>query len=397
VPGDALGLDLAEELQALRPFGMGNPAINVLVPAAKVSDVRPMGGGRHVRFSVTSGGLRSRAVGFGIAAGSGALGKGDTRHDLAARLEANEWQGAVEPRLVVRSLHPLADSDACDGPGGCSSCNCRRDDESWWSAVWAAYEATQPAPLRTPEREARAVVDRRGEGALGLLGDLMTTGESLLVLCADVSRRAAVLERDLEPARFGRGPWTRLSEHCGSGAPEAAGDLVLADHAGIAASPARAGRFAHVFALDPPASHAWHSLMAASGPGFLHLAWGEAEVEFARALVEHQHGLRPHLTAVYRALGALDPPGSAIPRVALEGDGRHPRPASLVGNCMRVLAELDLARFQRSSGTVSCTIMNGKRVELERSETFRACSSAGGECLRYLSSLTPRARSARAA
>ncbi len=43
VPGDALGLDLAEELQTLRPFGMGNPAINVLVPAAKVSDVRPMG------------------------------------------------------------------------------------------------------------------------------------------------------------------------------------------------------------------------------------------------------------------------------------------------------------------------------------------------------------------
>ena len=115
VPGDALGLDLAEELQALRPFGMGNPAINVLVPAAKVSDVRPMGGGRHVRFTVTSGGLRSRAVGFGIAPGSGSLGNGETRHDLAARLEANEWQGAVEPRLVVRSLHPVEEAEECDG------------------------------------------------------------------------------------------------------------------------------------------------------------------------------------------------------------------------------------------------------------------------------------------
>ena len=115
VPGDALGLDLAEELQSLRPFGMGNPAINVLVPAAKVSDVRPMGGGRHVRFSVTSGGLRSRAVGFGITPGSGALGNGGTRHDLAARLEANEWQGAVEPRLVVRSLHPVEEPEACEG------------------------------------------------------------------------------------------------------------------------------------------------------------------------------------------------------------------------------------------------------------------------------------------
>jgi hypothetical protein len=171
---------------------------------------------------------------------------------------------------------------------------------------------------------------------------------------------------------------------------------VLADHAGLAASPQLAHRFAHVFVLDPPTSASAESVLQ-NGSGFLHLGWGPAEIEFARALVEHQHGLRPHLTAIYRALEALSPPGSAIPRAALEGEGRHPRAASLAGNCMRVLAELDLARFQRSSGTVSCTIMNGKRVELERSETFRACSSAGEEGLRYLSSLTPRARSARAA
>ena len=68
VPGDALGLDLAEELGRLRPFGMGNPGVSVLVPAARVSDVQPMSEGRHVRFTVTSGGVRSRAVGFGIGA-----------------------------------------------------------------------------------------------------------------------------------------------------------------------------------------------------------------------------------------------------------------------------------------------------------------------------------------
>jgi hypothetical protein len=64
---------------------------------------------------------------------------------------------------------------------------------------------------------------------------------------------------------------------------------------------------------------------------------------------------------------------------------------------MRVLEELNLARFQGSSGTVSCTITNGQRAELERSETFRACAAAGEEELRYLSSLTPRAVSVRAA
>ena len=389
VPGDALGLELAEELQALRPFGMGNPAINVLVPAAKVSDVRPMGGGRHVRFNVTSGGLRSRAVGFGITPGSNALGGNGTRHDLAARLEANEWQGAVEPRLVVRSLHPLEETENRDAAGP-------DDDAEWWKAAWTTYEGSAPATLQTANRELRTVIDRRGEGALGLLGDLLTTGESVLVVCADVSRRAAVLDRDLEAGRFARRPWVKLAAHSCASAAAGEADLALADHGGLAAAPQLLDRFTHVFALDPPASASGDELLRA-GPGFLHLGWGAAEVDFARAVVEHQHGLRPHLTEVYRALEALDPPECPIPRSALDGAGRHPRGAFLAGRCMKVLAELDLARFQGSSGTVSCTITNGKRAELERSETFRACSAAGEEGLRYLSSLTPRAASVRAA
>jgi single-stranded-DNA-specific exonuclease len=369
---------------------MGNPAINVLVPAAKVSDVRPMGGGRHVRFNVTSGGLRSRAVGFGISPGSGALAGNGVRHDLAARLEANEWQGAVEPRLIVRSLHPLEDDVEC------STCTCDDDDAEWWKAAWATCEGTEPNSPRTANRDLRTVIDRCGAGALGVLGDLLTTGESVLVVCADVSRRAAVLERDLESARFARRAWVKLAAHCCAAAVDSDADLVLADHAGLAAAPQLLDRFAHVFALDPPVSASGSDLLR-SGSGFLHLGWSSAEVEFARAVVEHQHALRPHLAEVYRALGALNPPGCPIPRSALDGDGRHPRGAFLAGRCMRVLAELDLARFQGSSGTVSCTIINGKRAELERSETFRACSAAGQEGLRYLSSLTPRAPSVRAA
>ncbi|KKM26629.1 hypothetical protein LCGC14_1582790, partial [marine sediment metagenome] len=35
IGGDAVGLALAEELDALRPFGMGNPGVNLLLPAAR--------------------------------------------------------------------------------------------------------------------------------------------------------------------------------------------------------------------------------------------------------------------------------------------------------------------------------------------------------------------------
>ena len=46
VGGAGLGLDLAEELERLAPFGMGNPGVRLLVPSARVRDVRPMGGGQ---------------------------------------------------------------------------------------------------------------------------------------------------------------------------------------------------------------------------------------------------------------------------------------------------------------------------------------------------------------
>ena len=53
VPGDALGTALAEELERLAPFGHGNPAPTLLVPAARVSEVRSMGeDGQHARFTL---------------------------------------------------------------------------------------------------------------------------------------------------------------------------------------------------------------------------------------------------------------------------------------------------------------------------------------------------------
>ena len=43
VPGGDLGLDLADDLELLRPFGMGNPQPTLLVPAARFERVTGMG------------------------------------------------------------------------------------------------------------------------------------------------------------------------------------------------------------------------------------------------------------------------------------------------------------------------------------------------------------------
>ncbi|HUB73059.1 MAG TPA: single-stranded-DNA-specific exonuclease RecJ [Solirubrobacteraceae bacterium] len=106
VRGEELGMELAEELQAMAPFGRANPGVSLMLSQASFLDARPMGQGRHVRFTVHSGATRMRAVAFGT---GGTLpfaqepaGAGDLQATFT--LEVNEWNGVSEPRLVLRRV-----------------------------------------------------------------------------------------------------------------------------------------------------------------------------------------------------------------------------------------------------------------------------------------------------
>ena len=100
VSGAELGMDLAEELAGLAPFGKGNPAVSLMVAGAVLRDVRPMGEGKHARFTVESDGVRAGAVAFG---NDGKLGVEEGEAvDATFVLEVNEWRGVSEPRLVLR-------------------------------------------------------------------------------------------------------------------------------------------------------------------------------------------------------------------------------------------------------------------------------------------------------
>ncbi len=106
IGGAGLGLELAEELERLAPFGMGNPGVRLLVPSARVEDVRAMGERGSTPASASDSGSH-RAI--GVAFGRSGLGveEGDPI-DAAVRLEVNRWNGSVEPRVVLRELYPRA-------------------------------------------------------------------------------------------------------------------------------------------------------------------------------------------------------------------------------------------------------------------------------------------------
>ncbi len=107
VPGGELGLELAEDLELLRPFGMGNPQPTLLVPAARFERVTAMGEEKeHSRFTlVTAGGKKSRGVAFRSRPSELAPAT-EAMHDVALRLEKNRWNGVVEPRVLLRALCP---------------------------------------------------------------------------------------------------------------------------------------------------------------------------------------------------------------------------------------------------------------------------------------------------
>jgi single-stranded-DNA-specific exonuclease len=107
VTGPDLGMELAEELAALAPFGRGNPSVSLLVRDARVSEVRSMGEGKHARFRLDAGGAHARAVAFGCD-GRLPVSEGEPV-DATFVLEVNEWRGVCEPRIVLREAQPASE------------------------------------------------------------------------------------------------------------------------------------------------------------------------------------------------------------------------------------------------------------------------------------------------
>ncbi len=349
ISGSEVGLELAEELEALAPTGMGNPAPRLLVPGGRFADARAMGEGRHARFTVISGGVRARAVAFGC---DGTL-PDDPRQprDATFRLERNAYNGAVEPRLVLCHSEPCAPAPItrlCDGG-------------EYLAAVLAELEAALEG-----DRDAsvapgvqRTVRDRRGHSPLAVLTDAVAGGDRVLAVCADVPRRL-------------------------DGLASRVGGFALAAYPELIEAPGRAAAWDQLVALDPPSSPREAAALRA-GPGIAHLAWGPAELRFAEQIHECEYGLRTSLVALYRTLRDRERVAGGELEHLLRGDGPHGRSARLAGRLIRVLAELELVSLDRDLPALA--IAGAAPTALERSPSFRAYAQRYEDGKRFLSSV----------
>ena len=369
----ALRLDLAEELGRLAPFGQGNPVPTLLVPAVALGSVRPLGEDeQHARFTLEGGGARASGVAFRTQATK--LAGSASRH-AAVRLEANEWNGAVEPRVVLRALAEPAATGGCpvlaEEPFG------------------AAFERERREPLRVPsldgEARLRVVRDARGQGFAGIAGHLISSGERVLVVCAELSRRRGALDELLGGIVGACSPRPQSPSLC--------------SWEGLAREPAIARPFEHVVALDPPPGAWGESLLSAlpatHASAFAHLGWGPAEATFALAAAESELDLRAPLSELYRGLRDAGSCEGERLLALLAGDGAHPRSGAGCARLVRVLEELSLVAYHDDGSTgPSCQVLDAPRTSLERSPQARECASRLAQARIYLGAQRAQPRAA---
>ncbi len=340
VGGGELGLALAEELERLAPFGNANPEVSLLVSAARLVDARPMGEGKHVRFTVESGESRASAVAFGTPR----LPPGaEDGLDATFRLELNEWRGAVQPRLVLRTaLAPRGGPIALIG-----------EPESAADRLIAELDADLAPQMLPVISMGDEIVDRRGNGLAGTLAAVVASGAPVLAIGADAKRWAVGMAGRL-------------------------GGFSVTSWAALARDPALATGFAHLVALDPPPTAADEAVLRVCATGRMaHLAWGSAEVPFAVHVHEHAYDLREPLRGLYRALRA--DPGAAL----VDDPAR-------AGRLLRILDELALVELDRE--TLRATVVEDPpRTDLEQSDAFRAYARRLEEGRQWLTSSTRQA------
>ena len=333
---------------------MGNPGVRLLVPSARVRDVRTMGEGESTPASASTAAPTGRSASPSAARARGRRRRPGRRRGAAGG-QPLERRGRAAGR-AARALPARGSREAAPATRPRPRSGGDASRPSW-----------PPTSTSWPARGRR--VRRRGAAARGPRRQL-----------ARRDRRRAALQRRRRP-RPGRR--RRPPRRAGARRPRA-GRL----RARWSASPSLPGGFAHVVLVDPPPFAHLERLAspARRGAAASCTRSGARPSCASRSLVlESQLAQRRELAAVVQGAarrrrgqrrGAAQGPAGAAART------RAPRRSP--ARCFRVLAELGLVQGAPDGGDGTVGVVSSEKTDLERSAAFRAYSARYEEGKRYL-------------
>lgn len=101
---ESLTPELAAEIQRLSPFGPGNPCPVFLTRDLRAVSTRLVGGGAHLRLTLSDGSHAAEAVGFRLGDQAELLAFTQARIDLAYGIEPDTWHDPPSFQMVVEHL-----------------------------------------------------------------------------------------------------------------------------------------------------------------------------------------------------------------------------------------------------------------------------------------------------
>ncbi len=98
-----LTTEIPNSIKLLEPFGMGNPSPLFGLYGVTLSDITPVGGGKHLRITVTKDNYTIRCMKFGTTLEEFSYRKGDIL-DLAVTLDAKEYNGKNTLSVFIKEI-----------------------------------------------------------------------------------------------------------------------------------------------------------------------------------------------------------------------------------------------------------------------------------------------------
>lgn len=98
-----INAQLAESLEALEPFGAGNPQPVFGIFGVRITGIKPVGDGKHLRISFTKGNTQFCAMKFSTTLKELPYREGDTV-DLAVKIDKNEFRGEIRASVQIKDM-----------------------------------------------------------------------------------------------------------------------------------------------------------------------------------------------------------------------------------------------------------------------------------------------------